>query len=127
TPPTRGHALMRDAALSLAVRHEFARPLVNPRQTTAITFPASRLQTEDAESWAAGPPPGATLPDVPAGEGHLLQRLGLWPTLFLPPGNDPADAAARAERRVEMVALPPETAGALGLEQPGSAMLVRPD
>ena len=47
TPPSRGFELMREAALSLAVSNSFARPLVNPRQTTAITFPQSAIQTPD--------------------------------------------------------------------------------
>ncbi|MBV8911492.1 MAG: FAD-dependent monooxygenase [Acetobacteraceae bacterium] len=127
TPPTNGHALMRDAALSLAVRHAFARPLVNPRQTTAITFPDSRLQTPDEAAWRAGPVPGATLPDLSTQDGHLLERLSLRPTLFLRPGHEPADRAAASDTRIETVALAPGLADALGLAQPGGAILVRPD
>ncbi len=122
TPPSRGHTLMRDAALSLAVRHEFARPLVNPRQTTAIAFPDSPLQTPDTEPWAAGPPPGATLPDQrlddPA-RPFLLGRLGLRPTLITL-GDPPAT-------ELDMVALSPGEAAPLGLAAPGGGYLVRPD
>ena len=123
TPPTRGHALMRDAALSLAVNQEFARPLVNPRQTTAIAFPQSRLQSEDDVPWQAGPAPGATLPDLPDGNGFLLQRLSHRPALFL---FGEAEAAA-SEPRVDIVPLGAAAAAALGLDQPGGAYLVRPD
>lgn len=122
TPPTRGHAMMRDAALSLAVRHEFARPLVNPRQTTAITFPTSRLQTPDDEDWEIGPPPGATLPDLAMQDGHLLQCLALRPMLLVTSRDETC-----TDNRIETVELPPDTAAALGLTQQGGAILVRPD
>ena len=127
TPPSRGHALLRDAALSLSVRHAFARPLVNPRQTTAIRFPSSPLQTPDDEAWDAGPEPGAVLPDLPMADGHLLQHLGTRPTLFLLRGDPVADAAAFAEPGIATVALTPDTAAALGIATPGGAILVRPD
>ena len=35
TSPTRGSSLVRDAVLSLALRHEFVRPFINPRQMEA--------------------------------------------------------------------------------------------
>jgi 3-(3-hydroxy-phenyl)propionate hydroxylase len=121
TPPSAGFALMRQAALSLAVRQDFARPLVNPRQTTAITYPARGAITPDAEAWANGVAPGAVLPNLPlAAGGHLHDRLDLRPTLLAagdfaaPPGFHP-------------VALAPADAAALGLDRPGAGMLVRPD
>jgi 3-(3-hydroxy-phenyl)propionate hydroxylase len=92
TPPKGGYELMRDAALSLAVAHPFARPLLNPRQTTAITFPDSPLSTPDGERWTTGPPPGATLPTFPVTlrrgnergrAGYLLEALGLNPLALL--------------------------------------------
>lgn len=119
TPPTRGHALMRDAALSLAVRHDFARPLVNPRQTTAITYPAEGLQTPSLDE--AEPRPGATLPDLKLGDGHLLQRIGRQPALLLREGDTVPDAAG-----LDVIALPDGPAAALGLRS-GVALLVRPD
>lgn len=123
TPPSAGFALMRDAALSLAVSHDFARPLINPRQTTAITFPESRLQTADDAPWPAGPVPGATVPNLPlpAG-GHLLDHLATRPLLLLaadeplpvvPPGLDTRH-------------LDPATAATLGLGARGF-YLIRPD
>lgn len=111
TPPSRGYALMRDAALGLAVSEAFARPLVNPRQTTAITFPDSPLSTPDEDDWAGGPVPGATLPNLPLGNGHLLDHLGLRPLVL---GGD--------------VALDPASATARRLDAPaGSGYLIRPD
>ena len=119
TPPTRGHALMRDAALSLSVSHDFARPLVNPRQTTAIAYPPSPWQTPDGEAWACGPAPGATLPDLPDGAGFLLERLGTRLALF--------HFGEFADAGVDCVPLGAQAAAALGLDRPGGGYLVRPD
>ncbi|MBX9698028.1 MAG: FAD-dependent monooxygenase, partial [Acetobacteraceae bacterium] len=69
TPPTRGHALLRDAALSLAVSQGWARALVNPRQSAAVAQPDSALSTPEQGNWPAGTPgPGAVLPSVPLGQ-----------------------------------------------------------
>ncbi len=153
TPPSRGFDVMREAALSLAVRHPFARALVNPRQTTAITFPDSPIQTPEEEPWAAGPVPGATLPTFPVRflqgsqlrDGHLLDAIGLRPVLLLAAGDAAAEAAAcvAAERHgldllllaerpggaAGLVALDDRARGAplLGLDVPGAGYLVRPD
>jgi 3-(3-hydroxy-phenyl)propionate hydroxylase len=76
TPPARGHRIMRDAVLSLAVDHGFVRDLVNPRQAAPIGFPDSPLNTPDADRFAAGPAPGFTAPNLRLGNGHLLDALG---------------------------------------------------
>lgn len=118
TPPSRGFDLMRKAALSLAVSHDFAKPLVNPRQTTAITFEASPLQTPDDEPWQAGPVPGAALPNFPVGiagpEGnratHLLDLLERKPLVVTAGGDRAAEAhlgAATARGLVDRVVLSP--------------------
>lgn len=119
TPPSAGHRLMRDAALSLAVHHELARPLVNPRQTTAIAFPHSPLQTPDTDLWPAGPQPGATLPDQPMDDGtHLLDHLSLHPTLL----------THQATPITDLDTLPLSTPEATPLAlPPGGAYLLRPD
>ena len=85
TPPTRGHALLRTAALSLSVQHAFARPLINPRQSTAITYEDSALSSFPARSaeFAGGPGLGEVMPDPPARiaangtwlDGHLSDLL----------------------------------------------------
>lgn len=147
SPPTAGYALMRDAALSLAVSAPFARSLVNPRQTTAITFPSSRLQTVDDAGPGPSPVPGQTLPnprlrlraaDGSWRAGHLLELPGLDPVLIVRadhplgdalsrPGLDvlrvsPADSAAAIAWDADGEAL-----AALGLASAGAALLVRPD
>ncbi len=122
TPPSRGFALLREAALSLAATQDFAWPLVNPRQTTAITFPDSRLQTPDDAPWTAGAVPGATLPDLALPDGgHLLDHLRLAPLLLLAP-----EEREVARPGLDALRLDPATAGALGLDRRGF-YLVRPD
>lgn len=65
-PPSPAFALMRQAVLSLAEKHAVVRSLINPRQTSAIAYEASPLnQGGDGGAFAAGPPPGAVLPETP--------------------------------------------------------------
>jgi 3-(3-hydroxy-phenyl)propionate hydroxylase len=105
-PPSRGFALMREAVLSLAVRHAWVRPLINPRQTSAIAFHDSALNSHPERSamFAAGPRPGEVLPECPlvAADGrptHLTGLLGRGFTalVFAPDGavSQPLDAALR--------------------------------
>ena len=131
TPPTRGHECMRDAALSLAVSNELARHLVNPRQTTAVTFTSSPLQTPDTTAWIAGPVPGATLPNLPLGDGHLLDHFGCEPVALLRAGDAPAESwlseHAPASEFQTILLEDREAAASLGLDAPGSGYLCRPD
>jgi 3-(3-hydroxy-phenyl)propionate hydroxylase len=124
TPPGRGHALLRDAALSLAVTEDFARALVNPRQSSAIAFPASALQTPEQGEWVAGPAPGATLPSIPLGTTHIQALVGPHPTLLLAPGDAAAEAWCAGRQPVLLDAA---AAARLGLAAPGAGYLVRPD
>ena len=66
-PPSFAFDLMRRAVLGLALRHPALRSLINPRQTTAITYTASALNAAPARSaeFNAGPVPGAVLPECP--------------------------------------------------------------
>ena len=72
TPPTRGFALLREAALQLAVTHAFARDWVNPRQSSPYDYVASALTTPDIEPFAGGPRPGAPLACVKLAAGSYL-------------------------------------------------------
>ncbi len=87
-PPSFAFDLMRMAVLSLAVKHAGVRSLINPRQSSAITYNASPLNAapERSGAFAAGPVPGAVLPECPvtlAGggdsqephEGHLTDLV----------------------------------------------------
>jgi 3-(3-hydroxy-phenyl)propionate hydroxylase len=78
-PPSFAFELMRTAVLSLAARHAEVRALINPRQTTAITYGDSPLNAfaERSAAFDAGPVPGAVLPECPVtwrdGDGVLRQ------------------------------------------------------
>ena len=78
TPPTYGQELLRDAVLSLSLRHEFARPFLNPRQSTPYIYDASSLTSaRDADAeFTCGPQAGAPLLDTRLDDGtHLLDHL----------------------------------------------------
>ncbi|MBC8750153.1 MULTISPECIES: FAD-dependent oxidoreductase [Paraburkholderia] len=84
-PPSFAFELMRKAVLSLAIKHERVRSLINPRQTSAISYTESPLNTPEAQSGAfeAGPAPGAVLTECPltiveggsAREAHLTDLI----------------------------------------------------
>lgn len=129
TPPSRGYEVMREAALSLAVSNEFARVLVNPRQTTAVSFPSSPLQTPDSEEWPGGIAPGAIVPNLWTGDVHLLDLFGLDPIVLLRGGNASADRWLEnyaGEIKFQVITLIADQAE-LGLDKPGWGYLVRPD
>ena len=105
-PPSFAFDLMRRAVLSLAVKHEGVRSLINPRQTSAICYTESPLNAAPGESCAftAGPVPGAVLPECPVTivargserEGHLTDLIGPCFALlhFSEDGSIPAEFAA---------------------------------
>lgn len=89
-PPSFAFDLMRTAVLGLAGRHAAVRALINPRQTSAITYTQSPLNTPEViDAFDAGPVPGAVLPACPvtlpatpsdAGTsriGHIADLIGL--------------------------------------------------
>lgn len=84
TPPTRGHALMRLAALSLSLNHDFARALANPRNMVPYTYHDSPLTCypEHDDEFAHGPVCGeachnAQLPDgSPHDATYILDYAG---------------------------------------------------
>jgi 3-(3-hydroxy-phenyl)propionate hydroxylase len=78
TPKSAAARAFRDAVLELARDHDFARPFVNSgRLSQAVPYAHSPLSTADADSWTAGPGPGAPAIDAPIGENSfLLERLG---------------------------------------------------
>jgi 3-(3-hydroxy-phenyl)propionate hydroxylase len=78
-PPSFAFDLMRVAALSLAARHPEVRSLINPRQTTAITYSHSPLNAADDSGFTAGPVPGQVLAEAPVTvcEGDTRQEAFL--------------------------------------------------
>jgi len=80
TPPTRGHGLMRETVLSLAISNEFPRPLINPRQSLPYTYiesPLAMFHNRDAE-FSGGPGVGAPIVCHRIGEkDSLLDHIGI--------------------------------------------------
>lgn len=74
TPPSRGYAVMREAALRLAVDQALTRPLINPRQSQPFYYRESALNTDD-RAFASGPPPGALPPGRRLTDGGYLCDL----------------------------------------------------
>lgn len=72
TPPTPGWTLVRDAALSLALKHHFTRGLANPRQMAPYDYSASPLTRTGAAAQTLGPRPGAFAPNVRIGASRFL-------------------------------------------------------
>jgi 3-(3-hydroxy-phenyl)propionate hydroxylase len=106
-PPSHGFALMRQAVLSLAAEHAWVRPLINPRQTSAIAFHDSPLNAapERSQAFAHGPRPGEVLPECPVdmpdgGAGHLtaLPGPGFTALVFARDGAVAPVLAAALER-----------------------------
>ncbi|WP_418320742.1 FAD-dependent oxidoreductase [Piscinibacter sakaiensis] len=66
-PPSFAFDLMRSAVLGLAARHPALQSLINPRQTTAISYDSSPLNAAAAASaaFASGPAPGAVFLESP--------------------------------------------------------------
>jgi 3-(3-hydroxy-phenyl)propionate hydroxylase len=137
TPPTPGHALLRDAALSLAVSQDWARALADPRQSAAVPQPASPLVSPEEGVWPAGTPaPGALLPAVPLARAdgtktHLADLLGAEAALLIC-GESPVPGRAalrviRVGRGLDAVDDAGRAAALLGLDTPGAGYLVRPD
>ena len=110
-PPTFAFDLMRKAVLSLAIKHPQIRALINPRQTSAITYTDSPLNTalEYSAAFTAGPVPGAVLPECPLSimrdgkplAGHLTDLLSShFGVLHFTDGSDIAVTWAELERNM---------------------------
>ncbi|MFK7892555.1 MAG: FAD-dependent oxidoreductase [Granulosicoccus sp.] len=78
TPKSSASRVFRDAVLSLAREHAFARPLINSgRLSTPSTYDGSALNTADAlPDGPARTRPGASCADVHLGDSYLLDHLG---------------------------------------------------
>jgi 3-(3-hydroxy-phenyl)propionate hydroxylase len=97
-PPSAAFKLMREAALGLATRDPFFATLINPRQSSAITFADSPLNAADSDALPAGPVPGAVVAECPIeeprGATHLTALLGPGYTLLALAAADPRPAVA---------------------------------
>jgi 3-(3-hydroxy-phenyl)propionate hydroxylase len=124
TPQTRGGALMRDAALLLALRHPFAGEFANPRNMTPYTYADSALVTPDSDTWVSGAAPGVVAGNVRLGAGFLSDKLGPDFTLLCfghVSGISP-------QPRVRVLSFPADGAVARTYgATDGTAYLIRPD
>ncbi len=143
TPPTQGWRLVRDAALALAVDHDFARPFANPRQMTPYTYSGSPATCADEDGFSGGPPPGAVAVNVMLGDGTWLSDhlgIGFTGVLFSPRAGVAAAmgaALARLDPRFRLLVIGAGGEGVLADTdgriaraygaQPGSFYLLRPD
>lgn len=79
TPPTRGYALMRKAALQLSLTQDFAKRFADPRQVLPYTYADSPLNfvADGDGAFAGGVAPGSVATNRKTGAGgFLLDRLG---------------------------------------------------
>jgi 3-(3-hydroxy-phenyl)propionate hydroxylase len=138
TPPTRGWALMRSAALSLALSQPWAKPFANPRQMQPYTYADSPITKPDTgDTFATGPVPGAAALNARLPDGRfLLDGTGTgFAGLFFTasPGGVPADvdklnAALKAcDPLFTTVTVSDPAVAALYGAEPGSYYLLRPD
>ena len=125
-PRQKAEARFRNAALALARQTEFGKRFVNSgRLSTPTAYHESPLSTLDDGAWAAGPLPGAPIPDAPLGNGYLSERLGHGFALLCRPDTKEAPT-------IVGLSLIEATEGDETLIKrfdlaPGSAYLIRPD
>ena len=97
-PPSRGFSLMREAALTLALRHPAIGELANPRQTSAIGYPppSHGPRSDPSDGPGPGDPPLETPLRGPDGATHLGPLLGPWWTVLVFPADPRATAPPAA-------------------------------
>lgn len=130
TPPSRGWTVMRDAALGLAVDHDFAKRFADPRQMQPYTYAESPLST-------ASPRAGASAANVQLShERHLLDLAGDGFTVITAGSKIDVAKLADVDPRVVVLSLDDSSlfsaedraaiARAYQLEATG-AVVIRPD
>jgi 3-(3-hydroxy-phenyl)propionate hydroxylase len=136
-PPNFAYQLMREATLRLAVSDEQVRPLINPRQSSPITYVGSPLNAAQADGWAddrarpGAPAPEALLQGQGAAPWHLSGRFGQGFVCLAFGGAGPG----LSDAGVTVLEIPPDidTLGQAwrryGLRRPDepALVLVRPD
>lgn len=131
TPPSAGYRLLRDAALQLAIDHQWAKPFINPRQSAPYDYADSSLITPDQGTWQAGPRPGAPMSCVRLADGRYLTDLhnGAFMLLHVGPLDDPQLQLALKNHQLTSLLIAPAEAAVLRQydAQAGDAYLIRPD
>lgn len=139
TPKSAASRRLRDAVLSLARDHAFARPLVNSgRLSTPTPYVHSPLNTADDDDFADAPDvgPGSACADAPVTvngrAAWLLEQLGEGFTLLLF-GDAPIDLPTVAGLTPALLRVGRDIADTDGLlrrrygGRAGTAYLIRPD
>ncbi|MGI9501390.1 MAG: FAD-dependent oxidoreductase [Geminicoccaceae bacterium] len=133
TPKSEISKIFRDAVLTLAKDHDFARPMVNSgRLSVPSVYDAMPLNGPDVLDGPVRSRVGASCPDAPLGDGFLLDRLGAGFTLLTLDVNAP-ESLTESGLTIEHLALGSanDPTGALGERYLGDATaavyLIRPD
>ena len=122
TPKTEASRRFREAALSLAGNHAFARSLINSgRLSTPCIHLASPLNTADVDAFPGPACPGSAAPDAPLGDGWLLPRLGGGGFTLIGFGTEVEASVPSVDVPITGVAAERYDATA------GTAYLIRPD
>ncbi len=140
TPPSTGYRLMRDAALQLAIDHDWAKPFINPRQSAPYDYADSAWVSADQDDWSKGAEtglgasagPGAPLHSVRLAEGDFLtERIGCGFTLFMincPPDPHSSDGPSADESLRTWLSQRKIERRSIAIEgQDAALFLVRPD
>jgi 3-(3-hydroxy-phenyl)propionate hydroxylase len=105
TPPTSGWQLVRDAVLSLALEHDFARPFANPRQMAPYRYTDSPITLRDGTNIPGPAAPGSVCPNARLADGGFLTDLfgrGFNGISFLSPrAPDPSATLERSLRALD--------------------------
>jgi len=123
TPRSRGYRVMRDAALSLALDHEFAGEFANPRNMTPYDYVESPLTLTNGADGAAA---GAFAPDADLGGEFLLDLCGPLFTLLV--FGEVPDLDQLPNDLITVVTQPADgPAARVYGAKAGDAVLLRPD
>jgi 3-(3-hydroxy-phenyl)propionate hydroxylase len=109
-PPDFAYALMREATLRLARNDASVRALINPRQSTPVSYAQSPLNlAEGAAPWASDlAAPGQPAPEAEMPQGrHLTHSFGAGFVCLVFGADDPPDLSPLADLSALGIALLP--------------------
>lgn len=128
TPKSDISKIFRNAVLTLAKTHPFARPLVNSgRLSVPCTYAGMSLFGEDALNGPARTAPGAPCSDAPVDDGFLLDHLPGKFTLLALNTTAPEVTHALPLHSVTLTNLSPELRARYLGDAPQALYLIRPD
>ena len=129
TPKSEMSKVFRNAVLTLAQNHSFARPLVNSgRLSVPCVYDGFALFGEDALGGPDVTRPGAACTDAPVGTGFLLDHLSGAFTLLVIGSDEPPDLTGELDLHVVLIAEPSDGLRTRYLGDASQAVyLIRPD